>query len=270
MVPKPKITLYLDTVSPFAYEAYHILRNDPIFKNVEIKYVPIFLGGLMNKVWFLQFPPPSPPSIHSSITLITSIASPHLTNVTQTKTVRQHRPINIKNKDKWINIERLRWARAFSIPIISDMPPNFPPNTLPTQRVLAGIEASSSSQSQQSQSQSAIIAALDALYKAYWVNGTPVHEPAHLRSVLASPLEGGEAAADKVLAAAQTAEVKQRLVQNTDQAFADGAFGLPWFTCTNSKGETEGFWGVDHLGQVVQFLGLDRGVSGNGGWKSVL
>lgn len=150
------------------------------------------------------------------------------------------------------------------------MPPNFPPNTLPTQRVLAGIEASSSSQSQQSQSQSAIIAALDALYKAYWVNGTPVHEPAHLRSVLASPLEGGEAAADKVLAAAQTAEVKQRLVQNTDQAFADGAFGLPWFTCTNSKGETEGFWGVDHLGQVVQFLGLDRGVSGNGGWKSVL
>lgn len=26
MVPNPKITLYLDTVSPFAYEAYHILR----------------------------------------------------------------------------------------------------------------------------------------------------------------------------------------------------------------------------------------------------
>ena len=26
MVPKPKITLYLDTVSPFAYEAYYILR----------------------------------------------------------------------------------------------------------------------------------------------------------------------------------------------------------------------------------------------------
>ncbi|KAK3950228.1 thioredoxin-like protein [Pseudoneurospora amorphoporcata] len=227
MVPKPKITLYLDTVSPFAYEAYHILRNDPIFKDVDITYVPIFLGGLMNKC-------------------------------------NNTAPIRIINKDKWINIERLRWARAFSIPIIDQMPPNFPPNTLPIQRVLAGIGASSS------QSQSQIISALDALYKSYWVNGTPVHEPAHLRSVLSSSLEGGEAAADKMLAAAQTAEVKQRLVENTDQAFAEGAFGLPWFTCTNLKGETEGFWGVDHLGQMVQFLGLDKGVSGNGGWRSVL
>ncbi|EGO56438.1 hypothetical protein NEUTE1DRAFT_122979 [Neurospora tetrasperma FGSC 2508] len=225
MVPKPKITLYLDTVSPFAYEAYHILRNDPIFKNVDIKYVPIFLGGLMNKC-------------------------------------SNTPPIKIKNKDKWINVERLRWAHAFSVPIVTDMPPNFPPNTLPVQRVLAGIEASS-------QSQSAVIAALDALYKSYWALGQPIYEPAQLRSVLASSL-GGEEAADKVLGAAQTAEVKQRLVENTDKAFAEGAFGLPWFTCTNTKGETEGFWGVDHLGQVVQFLGLDKGVSGNGGWKSVL
>ncbi|EAA26768.2 HCCA isomerase/glutathione S-transferase kappa [Neurospora crassa] len=226
MVPKPKITLYLDTVSPFAYEAYHILRNDPIFKNVDIKYVPIFLGGLMNKC-------------------------------------SNTPPIKIKNKDKWINVERLRWAHAFSVPIVTDMPPNFPPNTLPVQRVLAGIEASSS------QSQSAVIAALDALYKAFWALGQPIYEPAQLRSVLASSL-GGEEAADKVLGAAQTAEVKQRLVENTDKAFAEGAFGLPWFTCTNTKGETEGFWGVDHLGQVVQFLALDKEASGNGGWKSVL
>ncbi|KAJ4417506.1 hypothetical protein N0V85_001829 [Neurospora sp. IMI 360204] len=226
MVPKPKITLYLDTVSPFAYEAYHILRNDPIFKNVDIKYVPIFLGGLMNKC-------------------------------------SNTPPMKIKNKDKWINVERLRWARAFSIPIIDDMPPNFPPNTLPVQRVLAAIEASSS------QSQTAVISALDALYKSFWALGQPIHEPAQLRSVLSSLL-GGEEAADKVLGAAQTAEVKQRLVENTDKAFAEGAFGLPWFTCTNTKGETEGFWGVDHLGQVVQFLGLDGEKSGNKGWKSVL
>ncbi|KAK3345302.1 HCCA isomerase/glutathione S-transferase kappa [Neurospora tetraspora] len=226
MVPKPKITLYLDTVSPFAYEAYHILRNDPIFKNVDIKYVPIFLGGLMVKC-------------------------------------SNTPPLKIKNKDKWINVERLRWARAFSIPITADMPPNFPPNTLPVQRVLAAIESSSQ------QSQPAVIAALDALYKSFWASGTPIHEPAQLRSVLSSLL-GGEEAADKVLGAAQTAEVKQRLVENTDQAFAEGAFGLPWFTCTNTKGETEGFWGVDHLGQVVQFLGLDGEKSGNGGWKSVL
>lgn len=152
------------------------------------------------------------------------------------------------------------------------MPPNFPPNTLPIQRALAAIEhhQTQTSSSSPEASQSAVIAALDALYKSYWVNGTPAHEPSHLRSILASSLPGGEAEADKMLAAAQTAEVKQRLLQNTDQAFAEGAFGLPWFTCTNAKGETEGFWGVDHLGQVVQFLGLDGGKSGNKGWKSVL
>lgn len=52
--------------------------------------------------------------------------------------------------------------------------------------------------------------------------------------------------------------MKEQLVSNTNQAFSSGAFGLPWFECTNSKGETEGFWGVDHLGQVADFLELNR------------
>jgi 2-hydroxychromene-2-carboxylate isomerase len=63
-------------------------------------------------------------------------------------------------------------------------------------------------------------------------------------------------------------EGKDLLLKNTDKAFEDGAFGLPWFKCTNSKGETEGFWGVDHLGQVTDFLGLERPKTG--GWKAML
>lgn len=43
----PKITLYVDTVSPFAYEAYWLLRNDPVFAQCEITYIPMFLGGVM-------------------------------------------------------------------------------------------------------------------------------------------------------------------------------------------------------------------------------
>jgi hypothetical protein len=39
--------------------------------------------------------------------------------------------------------------------------------------------------------------------------------------------------------------------------FTLGAFGLPWFDCTNSQGDQEGFWGIDHLGRVVDFLQLD-------------
>jgi 2-hydroxychromene-2-carboxylate isomerase len=63
-------------------------------------------------------------------------------------------------------------------------------------------------------------------------------------------------------------EGKDLLLKNSDIAFDDGAFGLPWFTCTNSEGKTEGFWGVDHLGQVSDFLGLDRPKMG--GWKALL
>ncbi|KAJ4307082.1 hypothetical protein N0V88_000458 [Collariella sp. IMI 366227] len=46
---RPKITLYVDTVSPFGYIAYYLLRHEEAFKACDITYVPILLGGLMNK-----------------------------------------------------------------------------------------------------------------------------------------------------------------------------------------------------------------------------
>jgi 2-hydroxychromene-2-carboxylate isomerase len=61
---------------------------------------------------------------------------------------------------------------------------------------------------------------------------------------------------------------KRLLVENTERAFAEGAFGLPWMTCVNADGRSEGFWGVDHLGQVVEFLGLEK--PKYSGWKALL
>ena len=59
-------------------------------------------------------------------------------------------------------------------------------------------------------------------------------------------------------------------VQKSRSVLANGAFGI----ATNAKGETEYFWGFDHLGQVVDHLGIDRpaagGVGGEGGWKAML
>lgn len=57
-------------------------------------------------------------------------------------------------------------------------------------------------------------------------------------------------------------EAKRKLTENTDRAFESGAFGMPWFECVNSKGEREGFWGFDHLGQVVRFLELNGEAGG--------
>jgi hypothetical protein len=77
---RPRITLYLDTVSPFGYIAYHILKvsplitdahrwerlkrptnmiptvkNNPVFANCDVTYVPVFLGGIMT---MCNNPPP--------------------------------------------------------------------------------------------------------------------------------------------------------------------------------------------------------------------
>lgn len=64
----------------------------------------------------------------------------------------------------------------------------------------------------------------------------------------------------EVLAQAESAEVKALVLKSTSGAIDSGAFGLPWLVATNEKGETEGFFGVDHLAQLALFLGLDREV----------
>jgi len=63
-------------------------------------------------------------------------------------------------------------------------------------------------------------------------------------------------------------EGKEVLAKNTDQALADGAFGLPWFVATNAEGKKETFWGVDHFGQVTAHLELEKPKMG--GWKAML
>ncbi|KAK4205670.1 thioredoxin-like protein [Triangularia verruculosa] len=227
MAARPKITLYVDTVSPFAYAAYHILRNDPLFRNVEVEYIPIFLGGLMHKCGNTA-------------------------------------PIKIKNKDKWINLERLRWAQHFSIPMISPgLPPDFPAPSLPIMRCLASLSSTAQ-----------LTSALDLLFKKHWADGVATHKPEILQQTLVELF--GEEEAGKILERSK-AEGKEALIKNTDRAFDEGAFGLPWFSATNARGEREGFWGVDHMGQLLRFLGLEgelqtaRGKgNGNQGWRAVL
>jgi 2-hydroxychromene-2-carboxylate isomerase len=63
-------------------------------------------------------------------------------------------------------------------------------------------------------------------------------------------------------------EGKELLGKNTDQAFAEGAFGLPWFVAENSKGERDVVWGVDHLAVVAEHLGIEK--PRMRGWNSLL
>lgn len=43
------------------------------------------------------------------------------------------------DKDKFVNRDRLRWARLYDIPTQKEMPPGFPKNTIPVQRALTAI-----------------------------------------------------------------------------------------------------------------------------------
>ena len=103
---------------------------------------------------------------------------------------------------------------------------------------------------------------MDALYRTYWVEGRPIQNLEVIAAGLASAFSDDEVKA--IMARVGDPEVKKLLLTNSELAVQEGAFGIPWFVATNSEGVTEGFWGVDHLGQVVRFLGVDRGVAVDG------
>lgn len=98
-----------------------------------------------------------------------------------------------------------------------------------------------------------------------------VHSLEAVKPIMAKLL--GESAASELVSRATRPEVKKTLTENTDEALASGAFGLPWFKATNAKGQEECYWGFDHIGQVCDHLGLQRlqpGSTNEGGWKAML
>lgn len=139
-------------------------------------------------------------------------------------------------------------------------PPNFPPRTLPVMRALTAIQLGDDTQ------QTQLTAALDALYSEFFVRHTDLLDQAQLKRILGA---AGQKDVESLLARASSdAAVKGRLAANTDEAFARGAFGLPWMACTDEKGRTEEFWGVDRLAMVADFLGLER--PGGGALRAML
>ncbi|KAH7132085.1 hypothetical protein B0J11DRAFT_520780 [Dendryphion nanum] len=167
-------------------------------------------------------------------------------------------PISIKNKNEWIQNERKRWSKYFNIPISAEPPPGFPIKTLQIQRVLESLSLSHPQ---------SLDSAIGLFYQNFWVHFNDPTKPENMLAIV-STIVGSEEEANKVIERSTTKEVKDKLAANTDQAFKDGAFGLPWFVATNSKGETESFWGIDHIGVLCDHLGLEK--PGGRGWKALL
>jgi 2-hydroxychromene-2-carboxylate isomerase len=92
------------------------------------------------------------------------------------------------DKDKWIVMERSRWAKVFSVPMLDDLPPSFPPLTLGIMRALCALQVADCHQGR-------FLSALDLLFHEYWVKGTPTHRPEVLGKLLQQLL--GEDLADQ-------------------------------------------------------------------------
>lgn len=152
-------------------------------------------------------------------------------------------------------------------------PPGFPVNTVNAMRAVVAVQIEMESGGGGGGAGEDVVGrCLEVLWSALWCpeaeclkgvqgqgkgeNGEwDLKSPEALKTLLGSVL--GEDMAGRVVGKIGSKEVKDRLMGNTNHAFKKGAFGLPWFECTNGKGEEEGVWGVDHLGIVVRFLGLD-------------
>ena len=107
-----------------------------------------------------------------------------------------------------------------------DTPKPFPQPTLNTQRALCAIELSHPDK---------LTDCFAALYQAFWVEGKTIGKPEVFGPVLTQVL--GEKDGKAILEKVGSAEAKKRLSENSDLAMEEGAFGLPWFVATNSRGE---------------------------------
>jgi glutathione S-transferase kappa 1 len=87
------------------------------------------------------------------------------------------------------------------------------------------------------------------IFRGMWENGLDVSKPELLGQVLSTRLSKDEVRV--ILEKANSAPYKQRLNDNTKEALDKGAFGCPWYSVRNAKGEEEPFFGSD---RYVPFL----------------
>jgi 2-hydroxychromene-2-carboxylate isomerase len=143
-------------------------------------------------------------------------------------------PVSVPAKGRWMGEDIPRWARRWGVAFAFN--PHFPINTLTLMRGAVGLQLRQPDDFQRY---------VDAVFHAMWVAPRNLGDAAELAAVLSAA--GFDAAAFATLVA--DAEVKAKLVANTEASVARGVFGAP--TCFVGE---QMFFGQDRLDFVQQAL----------------
>lgn len=143
-------------------------------------------------------------------------------------------PINVPAKGRYTFNDLARYAKRYNVTLKFN--PHFPINTLVLMRAVTGIQLRQPERFQ---------AFIDCLFRAIWVEGRNLGDPAGVAAVLT---EAGFDP-DEVLALANDERTKTALKDKTEEAIQRGVFGAPSMFVGNDM-----FFGQDRLDFVREAL----------------
>lgn len=142
--------------------------------------------------------------------------------------------VNVPLKGEYSMRDFARSARYHGVPFT--FPAKFPLSTVSAARAYYWLHGQDCAKARQF---------ARAAFRAYWVDGRDISDPAVLQDIAAGLGIDGAALA----AGIATPEIKERLKAETDTAIAKGMCGAPYFVVDN-----EPFWGADRLPQIEKWL----------------
>jgi 2-hydroxychromene-2-carboxylate isomerase len=143
-------------------------------------------------------------------------------------------PATIPAKGRHMIQDLDRCARRYGVPLKFN--PHFPINTLVLMRAVTGIQLHHPER---------FVAFIDCLFKALWVEGRNLNDPATVAAVLS----GNGFDPNEVLALTADETVKATLKDNTEKAVQRGVFGAPSMFVDDQL-----YFGQDRLDFVLEAL----------------
>ncbi|MFI4928236.1 MAG: 2-hydroxychromene-2-carboxylate isomerase [Burkholderiales bacterium] len=143
-------------------------------------------------------------------------------------------PMEVPAKGQYMQDDLQRFARRYGVPFAHN--PHFPINTLTLMRGAIGL---------QMREPPRMVPYVDAVYRAIWVEGKNMNDPA----VVGEVLHQAGFQPEQLLALASDPAVKDHLKSETQEAVARGVFGAPTFFVGQDM-----FWGQDRLDFLKESL----------------